>query len=139
MTTHVVTATDGERTSAMPRMENLVQGFDWAATSLGAHDAWPQSLRTTVDNMLASGHAMCVIWGPERILLYNDAYAPVLGKRHPAALGMPTAAVWPELWDDIKLLVDRGRKLRVSGPAAPNDSQGLRGGDVVGLRLFTGP
>ena len=107
MTTHVVTATDGERTSAMPRMENLVQGFDWAATSLGAHDAWPQSLRTTVDNMLASGHAMCVIWGPERILLYNDAYAPVLGKRHPAALGMPTAAVWPELWDDIKLLVDR--------------------------------
>ena len=88
-------------------MEKLVQGFDWAATSLGTRDAWPQSLRTTVDNMLASGHAMCVIWGPERILLYNDAYVPVLGKRHPGALGMPTAAVWPELWDDIKPLVDR--------------------------------
>ncbi len=107
MTTHVVTAGCGERASAVPGMKELVQGFDWAATPLGARDAWPQSLRTTVDNMLASGHAMCVIWGPERILLYNDAYAPILGKRHPAALGRPAAAAWPELWDDIKPLVDR--------------------------------
>ena len=50
---------------------------------------------------------MCVIWGPGRILLYNDAYAPILGKRHPAALGLPTAAVWPELWSDIEPLIDR--------------------------------
>lgn len=34
-----------------------------------------------------------VLWGTELRLLYNDAYAPALGERHPAALGRPIADV----------------------------------------------
>jgi hypothetical protein len=52
-------------------------------------ESWPQSLQTAVDIMLASGHAMQLAWGPERTVLYNDAYAPMLGDRHPRALGLP--------------------------------------------------
>ena len=107
MNTLVGPAVGGERAPALPGMKDLVRHHDWVSTPLGAREAWPQSLRTTVDIMLGSGHAMCVIWGPDRILLYNDAYAPILGKRHPAALGLPTARVWPELWGDIEPLVDR--------------------------------
>jgi len=88
-------------------MAKHTRAFDWATTPLGPQDAWPQSLRTALDMMLGSAHAMCLAWGPDRTLLYNDGYAPVLGARHPDALGRPLAEVWPELWHDIEPLVAR--------------------------------
>ena len=39
--------------------------------------------------MLDSRYPMFVWWGRELINLYNDAYIPVLGGRHPTALGQP--------------------------------------------------
>lgn len=57
--------------------------------------------------MLASGHAMCLCWGPDRTLLYNDAYAPMLGERHPDALGLQMREAWPDVWDEIEPLVER--------------------------------
>jgi PAS domain-containing protein len=35
-------------------------------------------------------------------LLYNDAYAEILGAKHPAALGAPFKQVWAEIWPDIE-------------------------------------
>lgn len=101
---------DDERDGAasdQPTMMARVQAFDWASTSIGAMADWPQSLRTAVGIMLNSGHPMCLIWGPDRIQIYNDDYAPILGNRHPTALGMPTAKIWPELWDLVRPLIDR--------------------------------
>ncbi|MBP2307115.1 PAS domain S-box protein [Azospirillum melinis] len=57
--------------------------------------------------MLGSPFAMCATWGPEQTLLYNAAYVPFLGKRHPAALGQPIAVVWSEVWDTIGPLIAR--------------------------------
>jgi len=57
--------------------------------------------------MLASPFAMCATWGPEQTLLYNTAYVPFLGKRHPAALGQPIAVVWSDVWDTIGPLIAR--------------------------------
>lgn len=88
-------------------MAARVASHDWSATPLGPMRNWPQSLKTTVDLLLASGHAMQLAWGPERIVLYNDAYAPMLGDRHPAALGVPFKDAWPEIWDEIAPLVAR--------------------------------
>lgn len=90
-----------------PRMKDQIATHDWSATPLGARSTWPATLRVTVDTMLASLHPMCLMWGPERVLLYNDGYAPLLGARHPAALGQPTAEVWPELWEDLNPLIDK--------------------------------
>ncbi|NML43294.1 PAS domain-containing protein [Ramlibacter sp. G-1-2-2] len=86
-------------------MARRIRAHDWAATPLGPIAAWPQSLKTAVDLMLASGHAMQLAWGPERIVLYNDAYAPMLGSRHPHALGIPFREAWPDVWDEIEPLV----------------------------------
>lgn len=55
--------------------------------------------------MLASGHAMCVAWGEQGTFLYNDAYAPILGTRHPSALGKSFRDAWPDIWDEIEPLV----------------------------------
>ncbi|WP_165456250.1 PAS domain S-box protein [Paracoccus sediminis] len=90
-----------------PGMAERTARHDWASTPLGAMKDWPQSLKTAVDVMLASGHAMQLAWGPDRTVLYNDAYAPMLGDRHPDALGAPFRKAWPDIWDRIAPLVDR--------------------------------
>lgn len=88
-------------------MAETVKLHDWSRSPLGSRDGWPQSLRTTVDLMLASGHAMCLLWGPGLTLIYNDGYADFLGARHPGALGQSFQEVWAEIWDDIGPLVER--------------------------------
>lgn len=88
-------------------MARRVRAHDWGATPLGRVEGWPQSLRTAVDILLASGHAMQLAWGPERIVLYNDAYAPMLGDRHPGTLGRPFPDAWPDIWTEIEPLVAR--------------------------------
>ena len=65
---------------------------DWAISSLGASVLWPQSLCSVVNLMLGSAFPMFVAWGPTLSLLYNDAYAEVLGAKHPQALGRPFVA-----------------------------------------------
>ena len=75
----------------------LIRAHDWRATPLGPMEGWPASLRTLVDLVVHAPLPMALVWGPERILLYNDGYAAVCGPRHPRALGRPHAAAWPEL------------------------------------------
>ena len=75
--------------------------FDWTQHALGDPSGWPQNLRTLVRIILTSRQAMFVWWGEELISLYNDAYIPVLGVKHPAALGRPAPVVWHEVWDVV--------------------------------------
>jgi PAS domain-containing protein len=82
-------------------MHSLIYGRDWTNTALGALETWPQSLRTAVDIMLRSRSPMFVWWGREFLNLYNDAYRPFLGQKHPAALGRSARDVWTEIWDFV--------------------------------------
>jgi PAS domain-containing protein len=80
----------------------LMRSIDWSQNPLGPVEAWPQSLQTIVSIMLASRFAMRVMWGPDLILLYNDSYQPVLGStKLPGAMGRPTQASFPEVWDVV--------------------------------------
>jgi signal transduction histidine kinase len=85
----------------------LIRAKDWAATPLGPIAGWPQSLRTTLGILLNSRYPMFVFWGPRLVKIYNDGYRPITGHKHPWALGREAAEVWPEIWDDIKPLIDR--------------------------------
>ena len=76
--------------------------FDWAATSLGPPDTWPQTLRTSLRIILASRQPMWLWWGPQLIHFYNDAYRFVLHDKHPGALGQSARAVWKEIWPQIQ-------------------------------------
>lgn len=40
-------------------------------------------------------------------LLYNDAWSPIPGSKHPWAIGRPGREVWPEIWDTIGPLYER--------------------------------
>jgi len=80
-------------------MRRRVREYDWASTPLGPIERWPQALRSTVDTLLASAFPNIVLWGTELIQVYNDAYAPIIGVKHPYALGHGNREVWPEVWN----------------------------------------
>ncbi|MCP3140245.1 ATP-binding protein [Pyxidicoccus xibeiensis] len=82
-------------------MGELMRSIDWSRTKLGPVAQWPRSLKTMVGVILGSPFPMLVWWGPEMLQLYNDAYRPVLGRKHPASMGAPGRLIWPEIWDVI--------------------------------------
>jgi PAS domain S-box-containing protein len=88
-------------------MATLMRDFDWSATSLGAPSGWPAPLKTLVNLMLNSTQPMFIAWGPARTWLYNDAFTPILGRKHPTALGAPAREVGAEAWADIAPLFAR--------------------------------
>src|SRR5678816_2574178 len=82
-------------------MGELIRGMDWSKTQLGPMKSWPQSLRSAVSILLPSKAQIVLFWGPDLIALYNDAYSPVLGTKHPWALGRPARECWSEIWNDL--------------------------------------
>ncbi|MBV9654326.1 MAG: GAF domain-containing protein, partial [Acetobacteraceae bacterium] len=93
--------------SAGGAMGALMRQYDWRATPLGEPMAWPQSLRSAVSIMLNSRYPIALYWGAELALLYNDAWSPIPGGKHPWALGRPAREVWPEIWDTIGPLFEK--------------------------------
>ena len=80
-------------------MGERIRSLDWSSTPLGPVDDWPQSLRTAVGMMLPSKAQIVLFWGPEFAVVYNDAYRPVFGAKHPAVLGQPGRVAWSEVWE----------------------------------------
>jgi PAS domain S-box-containing protein len=82
-------------------MGALMRAHDWAATTLGRPQTWPQSLRTVIRILLTSRYQMWMGWGEDLTFFYNDAYRPTLGVKHDWALGASAREVWKEIWPDI--------------------------------------
>jgi signal transduction histidine kinase len=85
---------------------DLIRAKDWAKTPLGPLEQWPQSLRSAVSILLPSRAQIALFWGPHLVKLYNDAYRPVLGLKHPWAMGQPGGEVWSEIWDVLRPLLE---------------------------------
>lgn len=67
---------------------------------------WSESLKVTVNLMLAADTQIVLFCGPEFVALYNDAYAPTIGNKHPRVLGRPAREGWAELWSDLGPLLN---------------------------------
>jgi PAS domain S-box-containing protein len=78
-----------------------MRAIEWSSTPLGPLTKWPQSLRSALSICIGSRFPIAIYWGAELALLYNDAWSPILGEKHPWALGRPAREVWPEIWDTI--------------------------------------
>jgi PAS domain S-box-containing protein len=94
---------------------SLLSAVDWRNSPLGPAEAWSPALRATADLMTHSESSMFLVWGDQRIFLYNLAYLPVLGSKHPHALGRPMQESWAEVWPEVAPLLQRsfaGESLR---------------------------
>src|ERR1700760_3849650 len=78
---------------------------DWVNSPLGRPQDWSPSLTTSIAMMLGADAQIVLFWGPEFVALYNEAYAPSIGDKHPRALGRPARENWAELWDDLEPLL----------------------------------
>lgn len=87
-------------------MPDRVRGYDWSSTPLGPIEGWSKELLTIINLTLASSSPARTMWGPDLILIYNDAYRPIPGPRHPFALGKPAREVYGESWSVVGPLLD---------------------------------
>jgi signal transduction histidine kinase len=88
-------------------MGALMRATDWSRTPLGPLATWSTTLRSVVSMALHNAFPMCVWWGDDLLCLYNDAYRPILGGKHPSALGAPGREVWSEIWPIVGPQADR--------------------------------
>jgi len=95
---------EGDDPTAAP-----LRTIDWSRTPLGPAQGWAAELRSAVRTVLPSRMPMMIWWGPELTQIYNDAFAGLIGDKHPAAVGQPASDCWAEVWRDIEGLVDRAR------------------------------
>ncbi len=97
--------TPGTRTSAVliggNTMGEVMRSYDWASSAVGPIDTWPQSLRTALSIVLESRYPMYIAWGRDFVQFYNDGYLPILGAKHPAALGQRSRETFAEIWEFI--------------------------------------
>ncbi len=119
---------DAERVAGDGEMARLIAAFGWSATPLGAREHWPRSLKTLIDLMLTATQPMFMAWGPQRTWFYNDAFRPIIGRKHPAALGQPIDEVWAEARDALTPMFDRvfaGEPVRMSDFVVGLDRDGV--------------
>ena len=88
-------------------MAGRIYDRDWEASGIGPFSSWPAELKSAVDIMLPAKAQIVIFWGRDFIALYNDAYAPTIGRKHPQALGRPAREHWSELWSDLEPLLRR--------------------------------
>ena len=85
-------------------MAGRIRQLDWSRTPLGTPAVWDVPLKTLVGLMLSATQPMFLFWGTEKTWLYNDSFIPILGTKHPGALGQPALDVWSEAREALEPL-----------------------------------
>lgn len=79
-------------------LPSSLEAYDWSATPLGPVSGWPKELLVAVHTLLPSRLPVIIGWGEDLVQIYNDAFAPLLGDKHPSAMGRPARECWAETW-----------------------------------------
>lgn len=110
-------------------MAESVRGFAWESTALGAISGWSETLLSSVNTVLDGQFPMLLVWGPEMILLYNDAFLPLLAEKHPGSLGKTARECWPEAWhivgERLTAVLERGEKVYFENDLIPIMRHGI--------------
>lgn len=91
---------------ASPALRARYEAIDWAATGVGATASWSPALRAATRTVLDTQFPAALLWGPDFLMIYNDAYIDLIGNKHPAALGASAREVFAEAWDHIGPLLE---------------------------------
>jgi signal transduction histidine kinase/DNA-binding response OmpR family regulator len=93
-----------------PPVRSLIDELDWSATPLGPRQSWPAVVQLMVDVCLDSEFPIQLAFGPELVVIYNDAFVPLLGsEKHPWALGRTVGEIWPENEQLIRGVITTGQ------------------------------
>ncbi|CAE7175104.1 unnamed protein product [Rhizoctonia solani] len=85
----------------------LIDTFDWENSPLGPRDKWPLGLKLIVKYLMEKPIPSSVLWGwPHLVIIYNDAYAKMIGPKHPKIFGQKGEDAWKEVWDSFTPVSD---------------------------------
>jgi PAS domain S-box-containing protein len=70
---------------------HFVKHFPWSNTPFGDIQTWSLELRRSTAKIMNSPDPRILIYGDERAIIYNEAFAAVIGQHHPHCLGIPLA------------------------------------------------
>jgi PAS domain-containing protein len=79
----------------------FVLDFDWGATLLGPIHSWPPELRRMANILMSDPRPAAMYWGKQRTMMYNEAYLPVIGQKHPGVMGKLFSEAWAEVEKDF--------------------------------------
>lgn len=94
----------------VPAAEGGALDGEWDATPFGPRGSWPASLAAAADLALRSPLPTALYWGPERLLVHNEAWLRLIGGE--PAQGLPAAGVANSLW---KLVASPIAEVEASG------------------------
>jgi signal transduction histidine kinase/DNA-binding response OmpR family regulator len=86
--------------------DEILSTTDWSGTPLGPVHQWPVELIDAVRTTMPSRMPMLIWWGPQLLQIYNEAYTPLVGNKHPRAVGQPASECWAEAWDELGPLAE---------------------------------
>src|SRR5690606_32038725 len=76
----------------------VIKNKDWSNSVLGHPSDWPLNLKYALNICLNSAFPIGLYRGQDKIFFYNDAYRPIMGEKHPWAIGRKATETIPEVW-----------------------------------------
>jgi hypothetical protein len=80
------------------------RSIDWASTPLGPMSNWSSQLRSIANLVMQDPRPAVLFYGPELIMIYNEAEIELLGGFHPcmgASARVALSSVWPHYFEPI--------------------------------------
>ncbi|KAF2638197.1 hypothetical protein P280DRAFT_431327 [Massarina eburnea CBS 473.64] len=75
------------------------RNLPWANTPLGPLSRWSAQLKSMANLIMQDQRPAVLFWGPELIMIYNEAYIPLLGGFHPC-MGISAAVALVDVWSE---------------------------------------
>lgn len=80
------------------------RSIDWSQTPLGPMASWSSQLRSIANLVMQDSRPAVVFYGPDLIMIYNEAEIELLGGFHPCmgqSARVALASVWPQYFEPI--------------------------------------
>ena len=94
--------------STLPSTDHIqfFLAFDWSKSTIGNIESWTDSLISAVRLLLIDPRPSAMMVGADYAIIYNEAYFPIVGLRHPSAFAKAFGLVYPELPEFPTMLHD---------------------------------
>ncbi|KAH8204277.1 hypothetical protein TruAng_001563 [Truncatella angustata] len=87
--------------------QTYIRDVDWSCTTAGPIATWSRELKQMVRFLVADKEPRILYWGLSRTVIYNEAYIPLVGAKHPYMQGKNASDVFPEFWAFFENLITR--------------------------------
>lgn len=90
---------------------DFIRSVDWASTRLGPMEKWPKKLWEMCEFIVRDSRPASMYWGPNYVVIYNEAYALLTGSKHPELMGKTIVEGWPESCDALIAAFEKSREI----------------------------